>query len=311
MRRSVLVIALVCAMLPVLSKADVPRHNSASSRAHNATLRSTHSSSHGRKAATRPKTAKSSSTSRKNVSANHSSACRRSHPCAKSRRAALATQRPDVKATLPTRRLQHVKFALPPPMKGSRESLVRQNVRADQDGLTRIEDDGDIADMLRSRQLVALPASSSLRVDPRLASNRRYCRSWTASFLSDLSRAHYTRFRTPLQVNSAVRTVAYQRHLQGINGNAAPAEGDIASPHLTGATIDIGKKGLTISQIGWMRAYLLPLQAKGRIDVEEEFQQACFHVTVYRSYSPHSLPAADPLPSTARSSEAIVAARIR
>ena len=141
--------------------------------------------------------------------------------------------------------------------------------------------------------------------------NRRYCRSWTANFLNDLSRAHYARFRTPLQVNSAVRTVAYQRHLQGINGNAAPAEGDIASPHLTGATIDIGKKGLTISQIGWMRAYLLPLQAKGRIDVEEEFQQACFHVTVYKSYAPHSLPAADPLPSTARSSEAIVAARIR
>jgi hypothetical protein len=212
---------------------------------------------------------------------------------------------------LPTRPIRGVKFPLPPPMRGSHESLVRQNVRADQDGLSRIEDDSDLADMLRSRQLVALPASSSLRVDPRLAANRRYCRSWTANFLSDLSRAHYTRFRTPLQVNSAVRTVAYQRHLQGINGNAAPAEGDIASPHLTGATIDIGKKGLTISQIGWMRAYLLPLQAKGRIDVEEEFQQACFHVTVYKSYSPHSLPAADPLPSTARSSEAIVAARMR
>ena len=166
----------------------------------------------------------------------------------------------------------------------------------------------DIADMLRSRQLVALPASSGLRVDPRLASNRRYCRSWTANFLSDL----LPRALFPLWNSSSGKFGCahgrLQRHLQGINGNAAPAEGDIASPHLTGATIDIGKKGLTISQIGWMRAYLLPLQAKGRIDVEEEFQQACFHVTVYKNYSPHSLPAADPLPSTARSSEAIVAA---
>ena len=310
MRRSVLVFALVCAMVPVLSKADVPRHNSASSRAHTASLRSTHSSGHARKASTRPKKA-TSAAAKKSVSAKRSPACRKGHGCgASSRRAALSLQHRNVKATIPTRRLQHVKFALPPPMKGSRESLVRQNVRADQDGLTRIEDDDDIADMLRARQLVALPTSSGLRVDPRLASNRRYCRSWTASFLSDLSRAHYARFGTSLQVNSAVRTVAFQRHLQGINGNAAPAEGDIASPHLTGATIDIGKKGLTIAQIGWMRAYLLPLQAKGRIDVEEEFQQACFHVTVYKSYSPHSVPAADPLPSTARSSEAIVATQL-
>jgi hypothetical protein len=310
MRRSVLVFALVCAMLPVLSKADVPRHNSVSSRAHNASLRSTHSSGHTRKASSSAKAAKSSKPAAKNTAAKRTSACRKGHPCANSRRAALALQRPDVKATIPSKRLQRAKFALPPPMKGSRESLVRQNVRTDQDGLTRIEDDDDIADMLRSRQLVSLPISSGLRVDPRLASNRRYCRSWTANFLSDLSRAHYARFRSPLQVNSAVRTVEFQRRLQGINGNAAPAEGDTASPHLTGATIDIGKKGLTISQIGWMRAYLLPLQAKGRIDVEEEFQQACFHVTVYKSYS-HTLPASDPLPSTARSSEAVVAARIR
>ena len=87
-------------------------------------------------------------------------------------------------------------------------------------------------------------------------------------------------------MNSAVRTVAYQRHLLRINGNAAPAEGDVASPHLTGATIDIAKKGLSPSEVGWMRAYLLPLQAAGKIDVEEEFEQACFHITVYKDYAP-------------------------
>ncbi len=71
-----------------------------------------------------------------------------------------------------------------------------------------------------------------------------------------------------------------------MNGNAAPAEGDIASPHLTGAAIDIGKKGLSLSEISWLRAWLLPLQTAGKIDVEEEFYQACFHITVYRSYAP-------------------------
>ena len=170
------------------------------------------------------------------------------------------------------------------PMKGSYDSLVRQNVRSEEDGLLRIQDDASLLSMRREGTLVAVPASSALAVDERLPANRRYCRPWTAQFLADLSRVHYGRFHRPLQVNSAVRTVEYQRHLERVNGNAAPADGDIASPHLTGATVDIAKKGLAMDEIGWMRAYLAPLQAAGRIDVEEEFYQACFHITVYRSY---------------------------
>jgi hypothetical protein len=58
----------------------------------------------------------------------------------------------------------------------------------------------------------------------------------------------------------------------------------VASPHLTGEAVDIAKKGLTPSEVAWMRAYLLPLQTAGKIDVEEEFHQSCFHISVYRSY---------------------------
>lgn len=179
-------------------------------------------------------------------------------------------------------------FAVPAPLKGSHESLVRQNVRSEEEGLTRIQDDADLLAMRRAGELVALPASAALVVDERLPANRRYCRTWTAQFLSDLSRVHYGRFHRSLQVNSAVRTVEYQRHLELVNGNAAPAEGEDASPHLTGGTIDIAKKGLSMEEVGWMRAYLAPLQAAGKIDVEEEFYQACFHITVYRSYRPES-----------------------
>ena len=35
-----------------------------------------------------------------------------------------------------------------------------------------------------------------------------------------------------------------------------------------------------------MRLYLTPLLEDGRIDVEEEFQQACFHVSSYKRYAP-------------------------
>ena len=69
-----------------------------------------------------------------------------------------------------------------------------------------------------------------------------------------------------------------------INGNAAEAEGDIVSPHLTGATIDIAKSGLSRSEMLWMRNRLLGYQNAGVIDVEEEFRQACFHITVYKNY---------------------------
>jgi hypothetical protein len=80
--------------------------------------------------------------------------------------------------------------------------------------------------------------------------------------------------------------VEYQRHLMRTNGNAAPAEGDVVSPHLTGATVDIAKSGLSRQEMAWMRQRLLALQSAGKIDVEEEFRQACFHITVYRNYAP-------------------------
>jgi hypothetical protein len=127
-------------------------------------------------------------------------------------------------------------------------------------------------------------------VNPDLPEHHRYCRPWTARFLADLARAHEAQFHGPLEVSSAVRTVAYQKHLMAVNGNAAAAEGDIVSPHLTGATIDIAKKWMSRQEIGWMRYWLTPLQSAGKIDVEEEFQQACFHVTVYKSYAPPKPP---------------------
>jgi hypothetical protein len=176
------------------------------------------------------------------------------------------------------------------PLRGSYESLVRQNQKTEADSLERILDDDDLADRIAHKMLVKVPASSALTVNPGLPENRRYCRPWTANFLTDLARAHAAQFHHPLIVSSAVRTVEYQKHLMGINGNAAAAEGDIASPHLTGATIDIAKQGLSRRELAWLRGWLLPLLAADQIDVEEEFQQACFHITVYKSYAPMAHP---------------------
>jgi hypothetical protein len=178
------------------------------------------------------------------------------------------------------------RLIVPPPLKGSHEILVHQNLVADRDGLDRIQNDDDLLEMRRDNLLVSLPSDNALQVDERLPLNRRYCRPWTAQFLITLARAHYAHFHAPLQVNSAVRTVEFQQHLMHINGNAAPADGDTASPHLTGQAIDIAKHGLSLTEIAWLRAYLLPLVQEGKVDVEEEFQQACFHISVYKKYLP-------------------------
>jgi hypothetical protein len=42
-----------------------------------------------------------------------------------------------------------------------------------------------------------------------------------------------------------------------------------------------------MTQIAWLRTYLQPLIGDGKIDVEEEFRQACFHISVYRKYLPN------------------------
>jgi hypothetical protein len=176
------------------------------------------------------------------------------------------------------------------PLIGSAESLARQNTMADAEGLERILDEDDLADRIAQKLLVPVPASPSLVVNGNLPENHKYCRPWTADFLTNLAKAHEAKFGHPLEVSSAVRTVEYQKQLMMINGNAAAAEGDIVSPHLTGATIDIAKSGMTRAELSWMRGWLLPLQTSGSIDVEEEFHQRCFHITVYKNYTPPPAP---------------------
>ncbi len=170
-------------------------------------------------------------------------------------------------------------------LRGTHDSLVRQNARAEQDSLERIEDDSDLQDRIARGLLVRVPESGGLIVNPGLPEDRRYCRPWTAGFLADLGRGYEAKFHKPLIVSSAVRTVEYQKRLMRTNHNAAEAEGDIVSPHLTGATIDIAKSGLSKKEMLWMRNQLLNYQNAGVLDVEEEFRQRCFHITVYKNYA--------------------------
>ena len=168
------------------------------------------------------------------------------------------------------------------PLRGTLAILQRQDMRLEAEQLEPIEDNRDLAARIKNGLLVPVPVSKALTIDSDLAESRRYTRPWTAAYLKLLARDHEAAFQRPLEVSSAVRTVAYQKLLIRTNSNAAPAEGALFSPHVMGSTVDISKGDLTRAEILWLRRRLRADSTAGKIDVEEEFNQACFHITVYQ-----------------------------
>jgi hypothetical protein len=166
---------------------------------------------------------------------------------------------------------------------GSPSSQKRQNQMADTDGLSRISDDQELEKFKRLKLLVPIP--EEIIVDGRLDRKFHFVRPWTANFLMEINREFMREFKHPIQVNSAVRTRVYQEALRKINGNAATSDGDEASSHLTGATIDIAKLKMREVEQWWMRRRLLYLEQRGFIEATEERHQAVFHVMVFKRWA--------------------------
>ena len=167
-------------------------------------------------------------------------------------------------------------------LRGTPRSMAYQNKMADRLDLTRI-DERQLKAFKKNGLLVRLPKGKHVKIDPRLPDRYRWCRPWTRSFVSELGRRFHDRFGKPLKINSAVRTIEYQLKLSRTNGNAARGHNPLSwSSHLTGATIDIAKKGLTPPEIQWLRARLRLNEKVNRAEVTEEFNQAVFHVMVLR-----------------------------
>jgi Family of unknown function (DUF5715) len=172
-----------------------------------------------------------------------------------------------------------------PVFRPSRDSLLRQNEEIDRLELPRIQNDAELEQLIASQDLVPIVASQTLRFDPRLSPDRRYCRPWTRDFLEDLSEAYYKQFHSQIQVNSAVRTVQVQKKLRRHNRNAAPEKGETASSHLAGITVDIQRRGMTKQQVKWVEEYMTPLKDQGLVEPEEERHQWVFHVAVSGRYA--------------------------
>jgi Family of unknown function (DUF5715) len=183
-------------------------------------------------------------------------------------------------------RLRHLRWMRWNPMfRPSHESLLLQNAEINRLELPRIQNDDELQALKDNGALLPIRASETLRFDPRLDPTRRYARPWTRDFVEDVGQAYYNRFHQQIQVNSAVRTVKVQKKLRRHNRNAAPADGDTASSHLAGVTVDLQRRGMTKEQVRWMEHYLFYMKALGLVEPEEERHQWVFHIMVSGHYS--------------------------
>jgi len=167
----------------------------------------------------------------------------------------------------------------------SHESLLIQNAEINRLELPRIQDETELEALKADGSLVPIIPSEFLKIERSLDPTRRYSRPWTRDFVDDLSQAYYNRFHQQIQLNSAVRTVKVQKKLRRHNRNAAPADGDTASSHLAGVTVDLQRRGMSKEQIRWMEHYLFYMKALGLVEPEEERRHWCFHIMVSGNYS--------------------------
>ncbi|MGO9864354.1 MAG: DUF5715 family protein [Terriglobales bacterium] len=171
-----------------------------------------------------------------------------------------------------------------PLFRPTHESLVRQNEEINRLALPRIQDDAQLEALKASGELVPIVETESVKIERALDPSRRFCRPWTRDFVVDLAEVYYREFHQQIQVNSAVRTVKVQKKLRRHNRNAAPAEGELASSHLAGITVDLQRRGMTVDQIHFVEHYLFYLNALGLVEPEEERRHWCFHVMVSDRY---------------------------
>jgi hypothetical protein len=169
-------------------------------------------------------------------------------------------------------------------LRATASSLTIENQRADADDLSRLTGLPMLRRFVRAGLLVAVPSTTKHSYTHNISTAYRYLRPWSKLFLDRLSSQFHSRFGHRLRVTSLVRTVSFQQNLAKRNGNAAPAYGPKRSSHLTGATLDISKKGMTGRELDWMRRVLHSLTVSNYIHAIEEFQQSAFHIMVFRNY---------------------------
>ena len=151
---------------------------------------------------------------------------------------------------------------------GSRTSLLRQNLGAQQEGLTYLRTSGDVQDSIQRGLLVPLTGNA----DYSLATDEvsfPVARAEVKAFIEQLARHYHAACGEPLVVTSATRPISRQ-----------PRNASEISVHPTGIAVDLRR-----SDRGSCRRYLettlLSLEGKGLIEATREHWPAHYHVAVF------------------------------
>ena len=170
------------------------------------------------------------------------------------------------------------------PLRGSAESLRRQNTIADQYDLSRIEDIRMLEQFVNEGILVSVPQEGKgfvVTAEERF----RYARPWAKAFIEYLGEGFYDTFHQTFSITSLVRTESYQRLL--VTTGFSDANGttpERRSLHLTGTAFDISKKNFGREKIKWMRVILTDWKRCGVIEAVDEIYNNAFHVVVFPTY---------------------------
>src|SRR5947199_10867918 len=86
-----------------------------------------------------------------------------------------------------------------PVLKGSHDSMLRQNEEIDRLQLPCINDQAQLEELERNQELVPIKDTLALRVSPAIKPDKRYCRQCTNYFLHDMNDAYYRAFHLHFQ----------------------------------------------------------------------------------------------------------------
>lgn len=168
-------------------------------------------------------------------------------------------------------------------LRGSPETRLHENAMAEFFGLERFQDDAALRSAIRDGRLVRVPNNRYVRWHKHLPEEYAYCLPHTRDWLLAKGKVFRKKFGKPIIVSSAVRPISYQAKLALRNKNAAPTNGPLASTHPTGATVDIGYKGLKRKEVTWLMRTSSRMETQRKVQATKERHQACFHVMVYPS----------------------------
>lgn len=155
---------------------------------------------------------------------------------------------------------------LAPELRGSHDSMVRQNEAAQVNHYAFVRDEQQIHDLIGRNELVEVRATRELAFK---GVSYAYARPVVREFVERLAHDYHEACDTPLVVTSLVRPLSRQPR------NASPL-----SVHPAGMAVDLHIPPLPACRI-WLEKHLLALEARGVIDVTRERRPPHFHVAVY------------------------------